>query len=557
MSIHDDEDLPGGIDEFAPGNGGIEDAGDSEEMQEAREQGARAKLNLQHKENARDQERMACYGEEDLVARARMLASMQSIKFPHYKPVKGEDFVLQADRTSDMNRYAVFDALFDFGSGTVPFPHKDTFRGRLVDHKGETFTDRTLEVTEIVAAVNAAGLDNPTSRQVAQSYKEWAMRYQRDDLMDYFEKRMPEWDGTPRIERYLIELFRPFDTALNRQVGMYFWLSLYNRLVNPGCQAPVAIALIGGQNAGKSYFSKLLCEAIMNDKHATPIPLNLAASDYNKFLRSITGRSVIANVGEMTGFKKADIENMKAFATKTEDDLDFKFEDTMVKPRQWVVIMDGNEYSGMQRDDTGNRRFYPFFVGQLADKDGQPHWAADFQADLSTVKEDVWQLMAECRSWMEANGEKGYNDYVGQTSRMVTEFSKEEMSKARGVIKDELIDNSLLDVLLRASYERHHTGQWHITSGEIALRYRDLIGKAPFTRTMTPHMLAMGFTAGAYRNQRGYFTPIFLDGEGKPIMDLITILAHLLKDGSEEEDLRVLRQVVERKRSIGNDKDSF
>ncbi|QFG06912.1 hypothetical protein O157vBn_00076 [Escherichia phage vB_Eco4M-7n] len=543
-------------DEFGAIFDEIQDAGVSEEMQAAEQQGTRAKISLQHKAVEKDSERMECYGEEDLVERARLLASLQVIKFPHYKPTK-DDFVLQADRTSDMNRYAVFDALFDKGSGVVPFPHKDTFRGRLVDHRGETFTDRTLEVTEIVAAVDAAGLSNPNSRQVAQSYKEWALRYQRDDLMDFFYKKLPEWDGTARIEKYLIELFRPFDTELNRQIGVYFWLSLYNRLTNPGCQAPISIALIGGQNAGKSYFSKLLCEAIMNDRHATPIPLNLAAQNFNPFLRAITGRSIIANVGEMTGFKKADIENMKAFLTKTEDDLDFKFEDTQVKPRQWIAIMDGNEYAGMQRDDTGNRRVYPIFVGQLADKDGQPNWSKDFQADLSTLKEDVWQLMAECAAWMEKHGEAGYNAFVGETSRMLTEFSKNEMERARGVIRDEMVDNDLVEVVITAPYDRHHSGRWHITSGAIAMGFRAKCGKSPFSRTLAPHMSKLGFEPATYRNQRGYFTPLIKNEAGEYISDLMTILAYLIRDESDPEDIEFLKKVIERKRSLGRDKDEF
>ncbi|WLW40914.1 hypothetical protein GNAINCEL_00132 [Serratia phage KKP 3709] len=142
-------------------------------------------------------------------------------------------------------------------------------------------------------------------------------------------------------------------------------------------------------------------------------------------MRKITGKSIIANVGEMVGFKKADINRIKDFVTQATDEFDFKFEDSITKPRQWITIMDGNSYDGLQRDDTGNRRFYPMFVGQVPDENGQPTWLGkpetsvhheQFSVDYTGFEEKIWLIMGECRAWMKEHGANGYATVLKQTS---------------------------------------------------------------------------------------------------------------------------------------------
>lgn len=520
---------------------GIQDAGESEEAKQAESEARQVKINMQHRRDTMETARAEAYGESNLVKRAKLLASLQAIKFVHFKPTQN-DFAIQARTDSEMNRFAVFDALFDFGKGTVPFPHYDTFRGRMVDHRGETFTPKNLEVRELVEAVNYAGLDNPSAKQVADSYYNWAAQHRFDGLVDNIKLRIPEWDGKERLTSLLVDLFQPNDTELNRRMSKYFWLSLYNRIMSPGCLAPISIALIGGQNAGKSYFSELICKIIMNDPFAKPIKLDYAARNYNTFLRNITGKSIIANVGEMTGFKRADIERMKDFAAATGDELDFKFEDTIVKPRQWITIMDGNSYDGLQRDDTGNRRFYPIFVAQEPDRHGMPAWREQFKVDFSNFAEDLWQVMAECREWMNENKMKGYVEFVNETSAAVSEFSQYEMRNARGVVRDELIDTNLIQVLLMSDYEKHAERGWFLTTSEIRQRFLKMERQAPHARSMVPHMTKLGYAQGMYRNIRGWWLP-FIEGENGSVTDLCTLLAFMLKeDGSDfESDIAYVR----------------
>lgn len=493
--------------------GGVEDTDQTgPEMAAAADEAKKVIVNLQHRATEADLDRAEVYAEASLVKRARMLTRLgpYAIKFVHFKkgnPNDPMDIGTRAKPDSLMNRHAVYDALFDNGSGKVPYPHYDTFKGRLVDHEGEVF-GKNLRTRELVQALDAAGMENPKDKEVQDSLRSWALDHKRDSLACYFNQTIPQWDGTSRLESKLIELFQPHDTPLTRLVGKYFWLALYMRINFPGTFAPISLSLIGAQDAGKSWFSVLLCRLLTGDPSTGPVQLDLSAKNYNQFLRNITGKSLVANVGEMAGFKKGDMLRIKEFVSKGEDDLDFKFEDSQIKQRQWIIIMDGNEYSGLQRDDTGNRRFYPLFAFQSADVNGQPNWEKGRKIDYTNFKEDLWQIMAECRAWHAANGDKGWLELVNQANREVSEFSAGERDHARGIVSDDNIEINLKVVLLTCDWRRVGAhGKWpgfFVASTQVNERFLKLTRREPYSKGLTPHMSSMGFE-GKQLGLRGYF----------------------------------------------------
>lgn len=513
-----------------------------DEMAAAEKQTAKVLINLQHRASVDDLDLAEVYAESSLVKRAKKLVKLgpAALRYVHYQKPKANDPMDIGPRVkpdSLMNRFAVYDALFDNGSGRVAYPHLDTFKGRLVDHEGEVFSKINLRTRELVEALNAAGMENPGSKEITESLHAWALDHKRDSLRDYFEKTCPEWDGVSRLETELIKLFQPHDTPLTRLIGRYFWLSLYNRITRPGSMSPIAIALIGGQDAGKSWFSLQISRILSGDPEASVVTLDLAAKNYNKFLQTITGRSIIANVGEMSGFRKGDMLRIKEFVTRTEDDLDFKFGDAFTKARQWVIIMDGNGYEGLQRDDTGNRRFYPLFVFQDDDKNGQPQWKKGEKVDFSNFKEDLWQIMGECKAWMAEHGPYAYNALVAECTKQVAEFSAMELDSARGVMKDDLIEINLKYVLVGADWRKingAHPG-FFLPTVYINEGFIKIARQAPFSRSLAPHMKAMNCESKQMA-VRGYFIHQDRLGpgscEGSTVKDL---KRYLYKHGMEDE----------------------
>ena len=380
--------------------------------------------------------------EKDIVARARQLFASGAIQYADVKKIRQGDSFISQPLLTDANKWLVLDALFGKDDDK---PHVNEFRGRLVDHDGRLIDDH-YPVVQWVKAFAAAGLKGMTAFDTRRTLREWALEHRWNDLIDRIDKQMPEWDGKERMRTKLIDLFESRDTELNRDFGQYFWLALYSRLMMPGSQAPVVLCLFGAQSCGKGLFQRKLVQTITGDDEADSVQLNLDG-DRLEFLRNITGHSIIASVGEMTGFTRGDLNRIKDFITRPADQLHYKFEGTFTQPRQWITIMDGNKYEGMQRDETGNRRFYPMFCGQLPDYLGKPDWKPDFRADFTGFEDDVWQIMAEAAAWFDANGEYAYNRFVQKVIDGVTVFSKAEMASDRGTIQDDVFDVYLTPML--------------------------------------------------------------------------------------------------------------
>lgn len=392
----------------------------------------------------------------DLKTRTLYLNHLDLFNFPEFKT--SQDGETKPIPNSDRNRSVFFDILFDNASGVVSHPYFDTFRGRAVDHKGEAISEFNSHADELASCLKTVKMPNQNYESLDKAFERWAKKHHRNSLIDNVNKNTPEWDNKNRLDSYLIELFKLRDTAENRLISKYFWLSLYNRINNPGCQAPISIAFIGHQGVGKSYFSVALCQILIGHPHAAPTALSLndIERNTNEWLRRITGNSIIANIGEMKGFKKADIETIKEFMTRTVDNVHHKYQQGLDMPRQWVIVMDGNSYDGFFRDETGNRRFFPFFVNQLDDVDGQPNWYKedDWKVDFSNFEEEVWQIMAECQEWFDIHDQQGYNDFVGECSRAVSNFSRDEVAAGRGIIRDENTEAALNRIMMAATYCR-------------------------------------------------------------------------------------------------------
>lgn len=422
----------------------------------------------------------------DLVKRAKALHRLNAFGLPEEKPVNSGGMVVMQPLVSDLNFWAVYDALF--GSELPSRPHFDTFSGTPKDHNGKTLDDRT-PIMEMTKAVKAANLTGIRAADVRRTYRDWILDKRMNDLEHRFNTRIPDWDGEFRLETLLIDLFKPFDTPLNRAFGRYFWLSVYCRVTYPGCFAPMVLSLFGAQNAGKSWMSTLICREATGDRNANSVLLNLG-KDRNSFLRAMTGNSIIANIGEMTGFSKGDLNDIKDFITRTSDMMDQKYEKHINQARQWVCVMDGNKYEGLQRDDTGNRRFYPMFVGQLTDENGQPRWDPSFKVDYTGFADKFWQAMAECRAWLDENGGlDGYDDFVREVIEMVKEFNDNERRMDRGTVHDPELDNAFLPGLLAC--EMRYISRRAKNKGRkgVLVDFNELLGNVTklFTTTKAPH----------------------------------------------------------------------
>lgn len=163
---------------------------------------------------------------------------------------------------------------------------------------------------------------------------------------------LPEWDGIQRVETLLIDYLGAEDNEYVRTITRKVLCAAYKRVYEPGIKFDTILVLNGSQGIGKStliaklamdWFSDSLSLSDMNDKTAA---------------EKLQGYW-IHEIGEMAGMKKADIEKVKSFVSRCDDNYRASFgKRTTPHLRQCIFFGTTNSENGYLRDITGNRRFW-------------------------------------------------------------------------------------------------------------------------------------------------------------------------------------------------------
>jgi len=170
-------------------------------------------------------------------------------------------------------------------------------------------------------------------------------------IREMFEA-LPQWDGIPRVDTFLIDYLGAQDNPYVRAVTRKALCAAYRRVFQPGIKFDYMIVLNGDQGIGKStliaklgmeWFSDSLSLSDMNDKTAA---------------EKLQGYWIL-EIGELAGMKKADIDKVKAFVSRQDDKYRASF-GRRVTPhlRQCIFFGTTNSENGYLRDITGNRRFW-------------------------------------------------------------------------------------------------------------------------------------------------------------------------------------------------------
>lgn len=158
-----------------------------------------------------------------------------------------------------------------------------------------------------------------------------------------------EWDGKARLDTLFIDLFGAPDTPYTRAVTRKSFAAAVARIYRPGCKYDYVVVLVGEQGVGKST----MLAKMGGDWFSDSMP------DFKdqKALEAVQG-SWIIELGELEGLRKADVNAVKHFVSKTEDRFRVAYGKRVEHfPRRCVFFGTTNEEDFL-RDVTGNRRFW-------------------------------------------------------------------------------------------------------------------------------------------------------------------------------------------------------
>lgn len=225
------------------------------------------------------------------------------------------------------------------------------------------------------------------------------------------------WDGIERAERLFTVYLGAPDTHYVRQVTRKMLLAAVTRLYRPGCKFDQMLVLVGPQGAGKSSLLAKLGREWFSDSLRT-----FENKEAGEHLQS----GWIFEIGELSAMKKTEVEEVKAFLSKTEDRYRVAYDRQVSEfPRKCVFFGTTNTRDFL-RDATGNRRFWPIEVDP--DRAELSHWT-------HLTEEVVSQIWAEVLYWFKA-GETLELDQEAREAAVKQQAAHMESDPREGLIQE-------------------------------------------------------------------------------------------------------------------------
>lgn len=232
----------------------------------------------------------------------------------------------------------------------------DTLQGCAVEGEYRAFDDN--DYTQLRLTLERRGF-KAVSRELVRDAVYYVAQQDTFDAAQLWLASLGEWDGEPRVDGFLAEVFGvepgPYATAVSR----YLWSAMAGRVLEPGVKADMAVILVGLQGSRKSSAIEAL---VPHPDHYREIDIDERNDGDNS--RKLRG-CLVAELAELKGLRVKEIEHVKAFLSRRHEHWIPKFKEHAARfPRRCVFVGTTNE-DGFLSDPTGNRRFLPVRIERV------------------------------------------------------------------------------------------------------------------------------------------------------------------------------------------------
>ena len=183
-----------------------------------------------------------------------------------------------------------------------------------------------------------------------------ARRHRRHPIREYLTGL--KWDGKPRVERMLVDLFGAPDNAYSHGAARCFMVGAIARVLwfdakQPFVGAQVDFMLVLEGEQGKRKSSAL--RALFGSNWFVETSESPSGKDFYQVIQGCWG----VEIGEMDSFSKADVTSVKTAITRRVDKFRAPYERVPRSYRRECVFAGTTNEHQYLRDPTGGRRFLP------------------------------------------------------------------------------------------------------------------------------------------------------------------------------------------------------
>lgn len=171
-----------------------------------------------------------------------------------------------------------------------------------------------------------------------------------------------QWDGVPRVEKFLSTFMGCDDTPYTRAVAFYMWSALAGRVLRPGVKADMVPIYEGDQGLRKSSAIEAL----------SPAPEFFVEIDFDKkeeeTVRQLRG-VLVGEIAELSGLHTRQIEWIKKFVVRKVEKWVPKYKEFSTTFARRLLFIGTTNRTDILADETGNRRWLPLHITR-ADVEG-------------------------------------------------------------------------------------------------------------------------------------------------------------------------------------------
>jgi hypothetical protein len=293
--------------------------------------------------------------------------------------------------------------------------------------KGEAASDD--DVSRIQYWLGKHHRFEPPKNTVESALTEITWQGAYDPVKEMLEK-LPEWDGVARLDTWLVNHFEarganePGGTDYLAQVFRKWMIAMVMRVYRPGAKFDWMPIFEGAQGVGKSSFGKIL---VGEDYFLDWLP---DLQDKESAL-NLQGMWAV-EMGELSQFRKNQLETIKAFLTRTTDKVRPPYGRRLVERSRRCVFFGTTNRDKYLVDETGNRRFKPVMVGRL---------------NFKALESDRLQLFAEAKAVYFALG--------GPHQQVILDIDGEGRIFERAIQAEKIVedDSTIMAEIIREAIE--------------------------------------------------------------------------------------------------------
>ena len=227
--------------------------------------------------------------------------------------------------------------------------------------------DQTVQILR-TKIEKAYGFD-PGTKNTHDAVIQICLENEFDPILDYLNAL--QWDGTPRLDRWLVTYAGAADTELNREFGRIALVAAVRRVRLPGIKFDPIIVLEGPMGTNKSKAIETLAGV---ENFSDQSIFGARDREQQELLAGVW----LYEIAELSNIRKTEVEHIKAFASRTHDRARPAYGRVRVdQPRRCVLFATTNNDRYLKEAD---RRFWPVKTTNI---------------DIEALRRDRDQLWAE------------------------------------------------------------------------------------------------------------------------------------------------------------------